>query len=218
MLTTPPSSSNATRQVDDITTTNFARLFISFPDAADAQNGARLPLLSIIWPSRSRTRPVNWTLHVPNARRDPPAARNAGAHSRLGTAEDREIQSRDGTPQKPRLVVLAARGTSDNAAQFGRYLIEITTGIPVSLAAPSDPHRLRSDGQLQGRAGHRDLPVRRIDRHQRGAGAGAQNAAPLPSASPTSPAAPSPVSPSTFSWCARAGRKASRPPKPTPAS
>ena len=36
-----------------------------------------------------------------------------------------------------RLVVLVARGTSDNAAQFGRYLIEITTGIPVSLAAPS---------------------------------------------------------------------------------
>jgi glucosamine--fructose-6-phosphate aminotransferase (isomerizing) len=35
------------------------------------------------------------------------------------------------------LVVLAARGTSDNAAQFGRYLLEITTGIPVSLAAPS---------------------------------------------------------------------------------
>jgi glucosamine--fructose-6-phosphate aminotransferase (isomerizing) len=39
--------------------------------------------------------------------------------------------------RKPRLVVLTARGTSDNAAQFGRYLIEITTGIPVSLAAPS---------------------------------------------------------------------------------
>ncbi|HKD04733.1 MAG TPA: SIS domain-containing protein [Bryobacteraceae bacterium] len=39
--------------------------------------------------------------------------------------------------QRPRMVVLAARGTSDNAAQFGRYLIEITTGIPVSLAAPS---------------------------------------------------------------------------------
>jgi glucosamine--fructose-6-phosphate aminotransferase (isomerizing) len=39
--------------------------------------------------------------------------------------------------RKPRLVVLVARGTSDNAAQFGRYLIEITTGIPVSLAAPS---------------------------------------------------------------------------------
>ncbi len=38
---------------------------------------------------------------------------------------------------RPRLVVLVARGTSDNAALFGRYLIEITTGIPVSLAAPS---------------------------------------------------------------------------------
>jgi glucosamine--fructose-6-phosphate aminotransferase (isomerizing) len=35
------------------------------------------------------------------------------------------------------LVVLAARGSSDNAARFGRYLIEICTGLPVSLAAPS---------------------------------------------------------------------------------
>ncbi|MGA3015758.1 MAG: SIS domain-containing protein [Bryobacteraceae bacterium] len=39
--------------------------------------------------------------------------------------------------KKPSLVVLVARGTSDNAALFGRYLIEISTGIPVSLAAPS---------------------------------------------------------------------------------
>jgi glucosamine--fructose-6-phosphate aminotransferase (isomerizing) len=39
--------------------------------------------------------------------------------------------------RKPRLVMLVARGTSYNAAQFGRYLIEIATGIPVSLAAPS---------------------------------------------------------------------------------
>lgn len=35
------------------------------------------------------------------------------------------------------LIVLAARGSSDNAAFFGRYLLEITTGIPVSLSAPS---------------------------------------------------------------------------------
>jgi len=39
--------------------------------------------------------------------------------------------------RRPRLIVLAARGTSDNAALFGRYLLEILTGIPVSLAAPS---------------------------------------------------------------------------------
>ncbi len=36
-----------------------------------------------------------------------------------------------------RLIVLGARGTSDNAALFGRYLLELTTGIPVSLCAPS---------------------------------------------------------------------------------
>ena len=35
------------------------------------------------------------------------------------------------------LIVLAARGSSDNAALFGRYLIEVCCGIPVSLAAPS---------------------------------------------------------------------------------
>lgn len=35
------------------------------------------------------------------------------------------------------LIVLVARGSSDNAAFFGRYLLEIMTGIPVSLAAPS---------------------------------------------------------------------------------
>src|SRR5215469_18839006 len=41
------------------------------------------------------------------------------------------------TRRRPKLIVLVARGTSDNAALFGRYLLEITTGIPVSLAAPS---------------------------------------------------------------------------------
>jgi glucosamine--fructose-6-phosphate aminotransferase (isomerizing) len=39
--------------------------------------------------------------------------------------------------RRPALVVLVARGTSDNAATFGRYLIEVTTSIPVTLAAPS---------------------------------------------------------------------------------
>ncbi len=37
----------------------------------------------------------------------------------------------------PSLVVLAARGSSDNAALYGRYLIETLWGIPTSLAAPS---------------------------------------------------------------------------------
>lgn len=34
-------------------------------------------------------------------------------------------------------IILVARGSSDNAALFGRYLLEIKTGVPVSLAAPS---------------------------------------------------------------------------------
>ena len=36
-----------------------------------------------------------------------------------------------------RLILLVARGTSDNAALFARYLLELTTGKPVSLCAPS---------------------------------------------------------------------------------
>ncbi len=34
------------------------------------------------------------------------------------------------------LILLIARGSSDNAALFGRYLLEVMTGIPVSLSAP----------------------------------------------------------------------------------
>jgi len=34
-------------------------------------------------------------------------------------------------------VVIVARGTSDNAAIYGKYIIEYCVGIPVSLAAPS---------------------------------------------------------------------------------
>ena len=54
-------------------------------------------------------------------------------------AERKSIEELRGilTRQPPRLIMLVARGTSDNAAQFGRYLLEITTGIPVTLAAPS---------------------------------------------------------------------------------
>ncbi len=55
------------------------------------------------------------------------------------TAELRRVErfKRIVAGRRPRMVVLVARGTSDNAALFGRYLLEITTGIPVSLAAPS---------------------------------------------------------------------------------
>ena len=66
--------------------------------------------------------------------REQPAALERTLH-----AERAAIEKMRGRFEKkrPRLIMLAARGTSDNAAQFGRYLLEITTGIPVTLAAPS---------------------------------------------------------------------------------
>ena len=66
--------------------------------------------------------------------REQPGALERTLESELRTVGDlrRRLEA-----NRPRMVVLAARGTSDNAAQFGRYLLEITTGIPVSLAAPS---------------------------------------------------------------------------------
>jgi glutamine---fructose-6-phosphate transaminase (isomerizing) len=66
--------------------------------------------------------------------RDQPAALEKTLNAELKTA--RALRARF-EKQRPRLVVLSARGTSDNACQFGRYLIEITTGIPTALAAAS---------------------------------------------------------------------------------
>lgn len=37
----------------------------------------------------------------------------------------------------PKLVMIIGRGSSDHAGVFGKYLIEIETGVPVSSAAPS---------------------------------------------------------------------------------
>jgi glucosamine--fructose-6-phosphate aminotransferase (isomerizing) len=38
---------------------------------------------------------------------------------------------------RPRFVVLAARGTSDHAALYGKYLAEVQLGLPAGLASPS---------------------------------------------------------------------------------
>ena len=37
----------------------------------------------------------------------------------------------------PRYVVIAARGTSDNAARYGKYLLGATNGLQIALATPS---------------------------------------------------------------------------------
>jgi glutamine---fructose-6-phosphate transaminase (isomerizing) len=66
--------------------------------------------------------------------REQPAALARTLESEMASME--ELRGRF-VKQRPGLIVLVARGTSDNAATFGRYLLEILTGIPVSLAAPS---------------------------------------------------------------------------------
>ncbi|GGO68078.1 SIS domain-containing protein [Nocardioides deserti] len=52
------------------------------------------------------------------------------------TAQVREVARRI-REARPRFVVLAARGTSDHAALYAKYLIEISLGLPVGLASPS---------------------------------------------------------------------------------
>lgn len=66
-------------------------------------------------------------------REQPEALRRTFEAERAHAIEFKKFVSR----RDFRLIVLVARGTSDNAALFGRYLLEITTGIPVSLCAPS---------------------------------------------------------------------------------
>jgi glucosamine--fructose-6-phosphate aminotransferase (isomerizing) len=44
---------------------------------------------------------------------------------------------RDCEKKNIRFAVIAARGTSDHAAVYGKYALEILTGLPVALAAPS---------------------------------------------------------------------------------
>ncbi len=73
------------------------------------------------------------SLMLEEIRQQPEALRRtieseSGKIARLGTfLKERDL----------RLIVLVARGSSDNAALYGRYLFETTAGIPVSLAAPS---------------------------------------------------------------------------------
>lgn len=57
----------------------------------------------------------------------------------------RELRERD-----IRHVVIAARGTSDNAATYAKYMLEILVGVPVALAAPSVYTLYNANVQLAG--------------------------------------------------------------------
>jgi glucosamine--fructose-6-phosphate aminotransferase (isomerizing) len=51
---------------------------------------------------------------------------------------------------RPTAVALFARGTSDNAALYGRYVLEGVAGIPVMLGAPSLANLYRAPTDLSG--------------------------------------------------------------------
>jgi glucosamine--fructose-6-phosphate aminotransferase (isomerizing) len=55
----------------------------------------------------------------------------------IGRREDIVSRLRDVAPPDPAGVLLVARGSSDHAAVFGRYVLEAACGRPVALAAPS---------------------------------------------------------------------------------
>ena len=70
--------------------------------------------------------------HGPGDRRDPPPWSGRSAN-----AADLDQVARAIARRAPRFVLIAARGTSDHAAIYARYLIETTLGIPAGLAAAS---------------------------------------------------------------------------------
>ena len=55
----------------------------------------------------------------------------------IARTDDIAATVRDIAPKPLRGVTLVARGSSDHAAVYGRYLLELATGKPISLAAPS---------------------------------------------------------------------------------
>ncbi len=57
---------------------------------------------------------------------------------------------RRAAPRPLRGLVLVARGSSDNAAIFGRYVLELAVGVPVVLAAPSLQTRYEVTPALEG--------------------------------------------------------------------
>jgi glucosamine--fructose-6-phosphate aminotransferase (isomerizing) len=56
---------------------------------------------------------------------------------RLLGSDQFDAAARQITERRPRMVVLAARGTSDHAALYAKYLVEVILQLPAGLASPS---------------------------------------------------------------------------------
>ncbi len=65
------------------------------------------------------------------------AEQPARLHELIGHTDEIAARVRALTPERIDGISIIARGSSDHAATYGRYLLEAATGKPVSLAAPS---------------------------------------------------------------------------------
>lgn len=66
------------------------------------------------------------------------------------TLLDLKAAAADITHRRPNRLLFLARGTSDNAAVYGRYLAEIVAGVPASLGTPSHATLYRTRPDLRG--------------------------------------------------------------------
>jgi glucosamine--fructose-6-phosphate aminotransferase (isomerizing) len=67
-----------------------------------------------------------------------------------GRRQELVAHVREALPTPATGIVLVARGSSDNAAVFGRYVLELATRRPVALAAPSLVTRYGVEDRLDG--------------------------------------------------------------------
>ncbi len=92
--------------------------------------------------------------------------------------------------QRARQVLFFARGTSDNAAVYGTYLIQTRTGRLASLGSPSVATTYRSRIDLSGVHGGRPVPVRPDRGDHRDAAVGTRLRRQRRRRSPTAPGSP----------------------------
>lgn len=78
-------------------------------------------------------------------------AQQAAVWRRIADAIDNDIARAAASAKKycPRFVLLTARGTSDHAALYAKYLIEIRLGLPCGLVSPSTMTAYSSKPELK---------------------------------------------------------------------
>lgn len=116
--------------------------------------------------------------------------------------------------RRPRFVLFVARGTSDHAALYAKYLVETRLALPAGLASPS------TMTVYDARPDLRDVLVLAVSQSGASPTSSSRSPAPAPAARSRSPLPTPPIrrspprrSSTSTSWPARNAR--SRPPRPT---